>query len=70
MAKVSARGWRWVAAFALVFLLGNDFWAWHRSTPLWLGLPFWLWYYVGLCLLLFGLMAVTFRQPTQESKAV
>ena len=70
LARPSARGWRWVAAFGFVFLLGNDFWAWHRSNPLWLGLPSWLWYYVGLCLLLFGLMAVAFRQPKQGSPAV
>jgi solute:Na+ symporter, SSS family len=63
LARPSARGWHRVAAFGFVFLLGNDFWAWHQATPLWLGLPSWLWYYVGLSLLLFGLTAIAFREP-------
>ncbi len=61
LARLSARGWRWVATFGFVFVLGNDFWAWRQATPFWLGLPSWLWYYVGLCLLLFGLIALMIR---------
>ena len=60
-ARPSARGWRWAAVFGFVFLLGNDFWAWRRATPLWLGLPSWLWYYFGLILLLFLLIVVMVR---------
>jgi SSS family solute:Na+ symporter len=70
LARPSARGWRWVAVFGFVFLLGNDFWAWRQATPLWLGLPWWLWYYVGLCMLLSVLMAVAFREPKRGSTAV
>jgi Na+/pantothenate symporter len=70
LAMPSARGWRWVAVFGFLFLLGNDLWAWHRSNPSWLGLPSWLWYYVGLCLLLFGLMVIAFREPRQEKPTV
>jgi Na+/proline symporter len=60
-ARPSARGWRWIAVFGFVFLLGNDFWAWRQATPLWLGLPSWLWYYFGLILLLFLLIVVMVR---------
>jgi SSS family solute:Na+ symporter len=60
LARVTGRGWRWAAVFAFVFLLGNDFWNWHRAEPLWLGLPSWLWYYFGLILLLFLLMMLAF----------
>jgi SSS family solute:Na+ symporter len=59
--RPSARGWRWTTVFAFVFLLGNDFWAWRRATPLWFGLPSWLWYYVVLTLSLSVLMAVMLR---------
>jgi SSS family solute:Na+ symporter len=61
LARVTGRGWRWAAVFGFVFLLGNDFWNWHRAEPLWLGLPSWLWYYVGLILLLFLLIVVMLR---------
>jgi hypothetical protein len=61
-----ARGWRWVATFGFAFLLANDFWAWRQATPLWLGLPSWLWYYFGLILLLFGLMATAFRERKER----
>jgi SSS family solute:Na+ symporter len=61
LARPTPRGWRWAAVFGLVFLLGNDFWAWRRAGPVWLGLPGWLWYYFGLCLLLSGLIALMVR---------
>jgi SSS family solute:Na+ symporter len=66
LAPVTARGWRWAAIFTFVFLLGNDFWAWHKSAVLWFGLPSWLWYYFGLILLLFGLMATAFRERKER----
>ncbi len=69
LAPVTARGWRWVAIFSFVFLLGNDFWAWRQATPLWFGLPSWLWHYVGLCLLLTVLMAVAFRKRKEDRLA-
>ena len=66
-ARPTARGWRWATAFGFVFLLANDFWAWRETTPLWFGLPSWLWYYCGLALLLFLLMAAMLR-PKQHSR--
>ncbi len=68
LARPSARGWRWVAAFGFVFMLGNDFWAWHRAALFWLGMPSWLWYYVGLCPLLFGLIALMIRTGRRSAK--
>jgi SSS family solute:Na+ symporter len=68
-ARPTARGWRWAAVFGLVFLLGNDFWAWRQATPLWLGLPSWLWYYIGLCLLLCLLMLVMLRPRRRTGQA-
>jgi hypothetical protein len=41
-----------VAVFGLLFILGQDFWAWNREAQLLLGLPLWVWYYVGLGILL------------------
>lgn len=61
LARVSWHGWRWAAVFGLVFLLGNDFWAWGRAGPFWLGLPGWLWYHFGLMALLFLLVLVMLR---------
>jgi len=42
----------WTAVFALLFVLGNDFWAWHRPPVLVAGLPLWVWYYVALGVIL------------------
>jgi SSS family solute:Na+ symporter len=49
---VSSRGWPWLLAFGALFVLGNDFWAWGREPVLLAGLPLWVWYYIGLGLLL------------------
>jgi SSS family solute:Na+ symporter len=68
LARLSAKGWRWTAVFGFVFLLGNDFWAWHRSTPLWLGLPFWMWYYIALTLVLFLLIALMLKTGPKEPR--
>jgi hypothetical protein len=44
--------WPWVVVFGLLFILGNDFWAWNRDPLRLAGLPFWVWYYVGLGIVL------------------
>ena len=44
--------WPWILVFTGLFLLGNDFWAWRREPLLLLGLPVWVWYYIGLGVLL------------------
>ena len=38
----------WLMIFALLFVLGNDYWAWNRDPIRMLGLPLWVWYYFGL----------------------
>ena len=48
--------WGWTLAFALLFLLGNDFWAWGDGRLGPLGFPWWVWYFLGLC----GLAALAF----------
>jgi SSS family solute:Na+ symporter len=39
---------KWAAAFGLLLLAACDFWQWTDHTPLFLGLPGWVWYFVGL----------------------
>lgn len=69
LARPTARGWRWGAAFGFVFLAANDFWAWRQPQPSVLGLPSWLWYYVGLTLLLFLLTAVMLRPQSARGSS-
>lgn len=49
--------WKWVIAFLLLFLLGNDYWAWGDGRLGPLGFPWWVWYFFSLCLL----MSLAFR---------
>jgi SSS family solute:Na+ symporter len=44
--------WPWVVVFGLLFILGNDFWGWNRDPLRLLGLPLWVWYFVGLGIIL------------------
>ncbi len=41
----------WCAVFLLLFVLGNDYWAWGSATLGPLGFPWWVWYSFGLCFL-------------------
>ena len=47
----------YVILFAVIFLLGLDFWAWGHQRPLWLGLPWWAAYFVALSALQTVIMA-------------
>ena len=60
LATVPRSAWRWVAIFAIVFALGIDFWNWGRAQLSWFGLPGWVWYHFGLCLLVSVLMGLYF----------
>ncbi len=62
MARIPGRAWRWVVAFGLVFLAGNDYWNWGRCGRLFFGLPTWVWYFFGLNLVLTLLTAVMVRR--------
>ena len=54
--------WPWVAIFGLLFILGNDFWAWSREPLRLAGLPLWVWYYVGLGIILSVVYGVFVRR--------
>jgi SSS family solute:Na+ symporter len=53
-------GW-WALAFAVLFALGCDFWAWGRTPRLAAGLPPWAWYYAALGLVLSAVIGACAR---------
>jgi solute:Na+ symporter, SSS family len=53
-------GW-WTALFALLFVLGCDFWAWGRRPILVAGLPLWVFWYGVLGVLLAAAIAACAR---------
>jgi SSS family solute:Na+ symporter len=53
----------------LIFLLGIDFWAWDRTGPLVLGMPAWIWYFVGLSALQIWVMAMMVRRAEAAAPA-
>jgi SSS family solute:Na+ symporter len=55
--------WPWVAVFGLLVILGNDFWAWNRDPLRLGGLPIWVWYYVGLGIVL----SLVYRMYTRRN---
>lgn len=58
LVEPAGRGWLpWAGVFAVLFLLGIDFWAWGRRPVLVAGLPLWVWYYLVLGVVL----SVAFR---------
>ncbi len=61
LARLAPGAWRWLATTALVFLLALDLWNWNRTEPLWLGVPYWLWYSVGLN----GLLVLLFARMSR-----
>ena len=76
VASVQPGIWPWVLVFAGLFILGNDFWAWNRQPIFVIGLPLWVWYFVGLGILLsvvykvFVLREAKGRGPKGSGKAV
>jgi len=62
-------GWKWIAIFAGMFILGNDFWNWGDGKLGPLGFPWWVWYFLGLCVLLAVLFWVlTVRSNVEGEK--
>ena len=39
----------WTLGFLVLFALGQDFWNWGDARLGWLGYPWWLWAFAGLC---------------------
>ena len=51
--KILQKSSFWWFCFTLIFLLSLDFWSWHQEIELtWLQLPFWVFYFITLQLLL------------------
>jgi SSS family solute:Na+ symporter len=59
----------WAAAFALLFLLANDFWAWNRTPRLLWGLPQWVWYSILLGIALSAAIAAWSRRRLPRARA-
>jgi SSS family solute:Na+ symporter len=41
----------WAIAFVALFAVGIDVWNWGDGRVLWLGFPWWVWMFAGLCVL-------------------
>lgn len=50
--EIKGKSLKWIPVFLLLFILGNDFWAWGRKPIILAGLPVWVWYFFGLGILL------------------
>ena len=58
--KLLESGYFWCFGFTVIFFLGLDFWNWvEKSAPLgWFNLPGWVFYFIGLQLLLSAALLV------------
>jgi len=52
--------------FLCLFLLAMDFWAWEKSSPEWMGLPFWIGYFVILSAIQTVFMVRLFRRSETD----
>jgi len=60
--RIDARALIVGLALAGVFLLAMDFWNWERNGPLFLSIPLWVWYSIGLSALQTVLMVFLVRR--------
>ncbi len=51
-----------IPIFILIFILGNDFWNWGKTPVLSAGLPLWIWYFIGLGVLLSAVYGIFLRR--------
>jgi SSS family solute:Na+ symporter len=58
---------RYVYVFLGIFILGMDFWAWERATPMLLGVPAWIFYFVLLSVLQTVGMVLLLRSSSSVS---
>lgn len=58
----------WAAAFAALFVLANDFWAWNRTPGLFWGLPLWVWYSAALGAVLSAAIAAWSRWSARRPR--
>jgi len=66
---VSRGAWPYLSGFALLFILAHDFWNWGDATPVIVGLPRWLWYFLGLAAAQMLLTALLLRNEDRNSTA-
>ncbi len=59
-----------VAAFLILFALAHDFWNWGRTPLLYRGLPVWIWYYIGLGILLAAAYRIFFITTLKTKRVV
>ena len=58
---------RYTYLFVGIFILGMDFWAWNRATPMFFGVPVWIFYFVLLSAIQTAGMVLLIRShPTAE----
>lgn len=55
----------WAVAFAALFAVGNDVWNWGDGRVSFLGFPWWVWLFAGLCVLTSGLFWILGRALTK-----
>lgn len=60
----------WLFSFTVLFFLSLDFWSWERETTFaWLGLPGWVFYFMGLQIILaIALLVFTITYWQTESQ--
>ncbi|RLG69988.1 MAG: hypothetical protein DRO11_06865 [Methanobacteriota archaeon] len=56
----------WFLVFLLVFVASIDLWAWGSSTPLILGLPWWVWYFIALNIAMSTLLYLYTKEEQQD----
>jgi len=66
--EISSRQARYLVAFAIIFLLAQDYWRWNESGPIVLGLPAWCWCFAGLSILQMLVTGWLLRTRTEQSQ--
>ena len=54
---------------AALFVMAVDVWAWNRTGPFFLGLPFWIWYFIGLSAIQVAVMALMVKRQSDDRLA-
>jgi len=59
----------WTIAFCALFFVGQDVWNWGDGRLSWLGYPWWLWAFSGLCILTSIAFWTFARQATDPARS-
>jgi len=57
----------WSIAFAGLFFVAHDVWSWGDGRLSWLGFPWWVWFFAGLCVVTSGALGLLSRQLAKHS---